>query len=203
MYKLIQILTEAKKNEIITIYHGDNYGTTDINSNYKNMFNKNTNVQEGIGVYFSKDIEVAKGYGSHIISTVINTSKLLPSRDSIGSYISNSTLSKFISELNKSIPEFYLIFTDYGIEVESSAEVNINHINKLVAMMNTSEVRNFQIEIIEACNRGVSNCINNKIFVDTWLKHIKYYGTINEQLEFIALMHTDNEVKLINGKENI
>lgn len=169
------------------VYHGDNFGLNSINNNYDRMFSKDSNVQEGIGIYFANDLKVAEGYGSKVVQTKVNITKLVPSRGDVSKYITKTQAMGMFKDINKASEDFWYIFTDYDMEVESAKEVNSSNYSKLYDMMKDSEVRNFQIEILEATK-------DTKLFVDAWLKNTKKYGTFNEDLGFYALMYNDDTV---------
>jgi hypothetical protein len=169
------------------VYHGDNFGLTNINSNYDRMFSKDTNVQEGIGIYFANDLKVAEGYGSKVVQTKINITKLIPSRGDISKYITKANTIKFFTELNKNTEDFWYLLTNYGMEVQGKEDVSINQLGKLYDMMKSEEVRNFQIEVLQAC-------VDTEVFVKAWLKNIKKYGTYNSELGFYALMYNYDDI---------
>ncbi len=104
-------LNEAK----ITLYHGDNYGTYFINAKRSNW----GNMQEGPGIYFTPDINVARQYGTKIISIEADPKTFLNSRKTVKQEKTlDNNLYKMLKDLWKFDNEsmFYLI-SDY-IEVQ-------------------------------------------------------------------------------------
>lgn len=170
------------------LYHGDNYGTTMLNSAYM-LYEKSSN-QEGVGIYFSPNIDIAASYGRYIskinkneLNTIIN------SRTTVEDVVDKHDAIDFMYALNES-PTFWYMVTDYGFEIESHDDVNIGIISDLYHMMKTSEIRNWQIELAEAS--GVD------IFVSSWNKYIRIDGLYEEQSDFYAIINTDVKVTPVN-----
>ena len=178
---------EFVESTSVVAYHGDNFGLTEVNGNYSRMYSKNSNVQEGIGIYFSTNRETAKGYGSKVAKTTINTNKLLPSRSPIGRVVNKVAGINLLKELNKNSEEFWMILTDYGYEVEDSKEAT-RYLPMLWEQIKEEQVRNVQIELLQACKE------DTKLFVEAWLKTTRKYGTYNKDIQFYALMKNDSEI---------
>jgi hypothetical protein len=170
----------------LEIYHGDSFGLTQINNNYSRMYGKDSNVQEGIGIYFSKSLDVAQGYGKKVVKTTVDVIKLLPSRADVSSKIPLPKVVMLLKEIANSYNEFWMMFTDYGFEVESNKEITDKMYSSIAKTMSNNEIRNFQIELVQASN--------TQVFVDAWLKVIKKYGTYNKELGFYALMYNNNDI---------
>ena len=172
----------------LTIYHGDNFGLVNVNQNYARMYGKSSNVQEGIGIYFSNSLDVAKGYGSKLVETTVNTSNLLPSRAIVADKITLNTVVNLLKEIANAYDEFWLLFTDYGYEVSNNSDITNKMYIDLAKLMSDNEIRNFQIELVQASDI--------EIFVNAWLKIVKKHGTYNKELGFYALMKS-NPIKTI------
>jgi len=186
-----QFLLETKE---IIVYSGNNSKSKTLDPKW--MFHDTSNNQEGVGIYFSNNIDTAKSYGNFILSTTINPSKLLDSRDITNETISTRSLSLFIKSINKDDPDFWYIFTDYGFEIQDESDVNDEIIESFVDMMAGDEIRNFQTEILQAM--GKSN--KNSIFVKHWIKYIKSYGTYHKQNNnetFFALMKLNTPIVVL------
>jgi len=63
--KFKEFINEA--SNMVTIYHGDNYGTKKLDPKLMN----NGNNQEGIGIYFGT-LDVAEDYGKNIVQVTVN-----------------------------------------------------------------------------------------------------------------------------------
>lgn len=157
-------LNESK----LRIYHGDNYGTTKLDTKLMN----NGNNQEGIGIYFSDVLQTAKSYGKDVVYLEINQKNYIPSRDLVKNQLKKSDLIKLLTALYDSDNEaFYYFISDY-IEVHEVSDVNDVHIRKMVDILSNEQIRNFQIEL--ANNFGVA------VFVNAWNKIFKnIHGTYN------------------------
>lgn len=192
--KILNLLIEAKKpfkSEIVTVYHGDDYGLDHINGNYNLMNQKTSNLQEGVGIYFAIDKEVTKAYGKHVVATQVDKSKFLPSRDNLSKYATATQLAKVIWDcFTANEEEMYYHISNYVMVMEPS-DVTKQDCYTVASSMIDGEVRNVQIELIEQCG-------DNEVFVKSWLKHIKYYGTYNEELGFFAIMFNDHNIEKIS-----
>ena len=169
-----------KINEIqtqpITVYHGDNYGTTHINSRLMNYGNN----QEGIGIYFGT-LDTARTYGKDIVSTVINPSNFLNSREITEDKLPLDKLTTLIQELNKRDSDFWYLFTDFGMDVEQDT-VERHHCSELAIALGDDELRNMQITLAERSNVEASVTLWNDIFPEV-------HGLYNE--EFYAIINTN------------
>lgn len=163
------------------IYHGDNHNTKRLDSSLMDHGNN----QEGIGIYFSDNIDTAYDYGSNVVSIEINKSKFLHSRVNL-SKIGKPKITKLLHALWKYNKEemFYWI-SDY-IEVHEESDVEDIHIDELANHLMNEQIRNFQITLAEKF--GVENLVKE------WNKIIKIDGLYNK--------NNDNEVwyAIINPK---
>ena len=178
-----ELLVESK----IIIYHGDNFGTTKIDAKLMN----NGNNQEGIGIYFSNNIDTAKSYGKDIIKIEGNL-KLIPSRVDM-SIINDKKIYNLLKDMHKAdLEKFYYYISDY-IEVYEPEDVNDKHIIEMIKYAKSEQVRNFQVDMAEKF--GVEE------FVKSWNKHIKIDGTYEKQNSkeiWYAIINTDIKVEKIN-----
>ncbi len=138
------ILTESSN---IRIYHGDNYGTKKLDR--KLMFHGGNN-QVGIGIYFGTR-ETAEKYGKHIVSISINPKNFKDGHAPMGKIIKENKFVCLCRYLNKDDENFWMILTDYGIEVYDSSEAKQYHFQKLYQFMKDEEIRNVQIELAQYC----------------------------------------------------
>ena len=167
----IHKLNEA---ELITIYHGDNFGTKRIEP--KLMMNGNA--QEGIGIYFSS-LELAQAYGKDVVYTEVNPKNFINSRDTVRSKV--KLAYKILRDLWKIDNEaMYYLLTDW-VEIIEVEDITRSDIQLLATKMGSDEVRNFQITLAQSF--GVEN------FVKVWNKiYPKNLGTYNADLDFYAII---------------
>lgn len=175
-----------KINEIqsqsITVYHGDNYGTTTMNPKLMNYGNN----QEGIGIYFGT-LDTAHGYGDKIVSTVIDTANFLNSRTVTADKLLMDKLTTLIQELNKHNSDFWYLFTDFGMDVEQDT-VEKHHCNELALALGDDELRNMQITLAERSNVELFVQLWNKIFPNV-------HGLYND--EFYAIINTNYKLSKV------
>lgn len=192
---------ESKKRH--TIYHGDNYGLSTINQNYKAMSLENSNQQEGAGIYFSTNIDTAKSYGSKIVKTTVDPNKFMDSRADIGKYLTEKDIANILKLLFQKNSEsvFYFIY-DY-VEVTEESEVKPHHFVEVANILMTEQTRNFIITLDEIST--------TKDFVESFLKatNYKYFGTKaktpNDQDKneiYYVLIYNDDEVTPVNDERN-
>jgi len=171
------ITTLAESSKTITVYHGDNFKTTKLDPKYMNTGNN----QEGIGIYFGS-LAVAKDYGSDIVSTEVDKSKFVYSRNLMKKYVSNTKIAKLLKELYKlDVDEMYSFIIDYGVEVYEPEDINSSNLKEFAVMLSGEQVRNFQIDLAQRF--GVN------IFVKLWNDIIKIDGTFNDE-EFYCIINT-------------
>jgi len=166
---------------MVTVYHE---GATLIKKlDIKYMLTKDSNAQEGIGIYFG-DLETAEGYGKNIVSTTIDKNKFWDSREDISKYSSTKKILDLFKILNKLDNEpLYNMITDWGIEIQEPRDVTQIDLLQLAKNMQGEEVRNFQITLAQEF--GVVNFVKawNKVFPNN-------LGTYNKELDFYAIINT-------------
>jgi hypothetical protein len=182
--KFKEFINEA--SNMIAIYHGDNYGTKKIEP--KLMMTKNSNSQEGVGIYFGT-LEVAQSYGKDIVKATVNKKRFWGSRNSL----SKHTNYKFVLHLFRILHEIdneplYYMATDWGIEISEPEEVTIEVLKELAQHMIEEEVRNFQITMAQEF--GVIDFVAawNSVFSDN-------LGTYNKELDFYAIINPKVKLK--------
>ena len=175
----------------VTLFHGDNVGTTNLSPEW--MLHGSSNNQEGVGIYFSPDIDVAKSYGSKISKLELSGSDLehiVDARSIAADIISTNSAVSMLSQLNSQDDEFWYLLTDYGIEVSNQEDVDTSHLSHLYSMMKETEIRNFQIELCEATN------VN--LFVPAWNSNIGIYGLFESVSNFYSIINTKLKVTPVN-----
>ena len=160
----------------ITVYHGDNHGTTAMDPKLMNYGNN----QEGIGIYFGT-LDTARGYGDKIASTTIDTANFLNSRSITADKLSIGNLTTLIQELNKRDSDFWYLFTDFGMDVEQDT-VEEYHCSELAQALGDDELRNMQITLAERSNVELFVQLWNKIFPNV-------HGLYDD--EFYAILNTN------------
>ena len=171
-----------------TLYHGDNVGTTALNSQW--MMHGESNNQEGVGIYFTPDINAAKTYGTKISSIDISGLKIKKSRDLVVDVISRAAGTKLIRHLSKTSEDFWYLLTDYGIELAEPTDMMDYHMTELFDMMKMNEIRNWQLELALASDVNA--------FVAGWNKFIKIDGIYETDTKFYAIINTDITATPVN-----
>jgi len=182
----------------LKIYHGDNFGLTDINSNFRLMSLENSNQQEGPGIYFSTNKETAEHYGSKVVSIEIDLVRFMSSREKISKYLSTKVIKTILMNISENDDKFLDILSDYGEDVSSYSKVPSLYWDKLSKMMGIEQVRNFLITLCEYTS--VENVITS------FTNNCAYYGTQNKQNEdniWFAVFKTDSHIIEENLKSKI
>lgn len=176
----------------LTLYHGDAYGTVgNLLPTY--MLHSNSNNQEGVGIYFNPDIEVAESYGPKISMITLTESqqkRVKLSRSPTYKTISVPAAVGMLSEINHNDPDFWYKLTDYSIDVGSQEEVESHHLQRLFNMMKPVEIRNFQSEICMATSVDV--------FVTAWNNHINIIGLYEPVTRHYSIINTAIPVYPVN-----
>ncbi len=187
--KIIESHNKAifESNNLVTIYHGDDYGLDSINDKYDLMNQESGNLQEGVGIYFAEDKDVTKAYGTEVISIQVDKSKLLPSRADASEFIEPEKIANMLKIFQAHDEEFWYFLSNYAMisepeELEDNEYLYLEAAEKIV----NNQVRHLQIEL---CER-----IDNEVFVKAWLENTGYYGTYNDDIGFYAIMYTESDV---------
>ena len=170
------------------IYHGDNFGTTKLDPKKMNMGNN----QEGIGIYFASKLSFAEFYGKKLISIDIDPKNFIDSRSTVKKEIPLNKLIKIYLDLWKSDNEaMYYMVTDWGVELSEPEDVTEEHVKALVKTQAGNEVRNLQIELVEA--------FDVETFVESWNKHLpNIHGTIQNNEGIWCVINTKYKVNKVN-----
>jgi hypothetical protein len=186
----INQLTES--NEVL--YHGDDYGTTALTPQWmmhgERFTNKRSNNQEGVGIYFTPEIEVAKTYGSKISQISTEGLKVVNSRMSVKNAVKKSDALKLLNYLNENNENFWYLITDYNIEITGPEDVEPYHLQMLFNAMKDQEIRNWQIELADA-----SSVID---LVTGWNKFIPIDGLYESVSKFYSIINTNVKVTPVN-----
>lgn len=182
--RYIQLIESAN-----TLYHGDHFGTTQLDPNW--MFHSDSNNQEGIGIYFSPDINVAKTYGPKISSISRQGLKIVESRSIAVDYINLAQAARFTEILNNANEDFWYVYSDYGIEVAEPEDVEDHHHMQLQEMMLREEIRNWQIEMAQLSD-------NIDVYVKAWNQIFDIDGLYENESQFYSIINTEVKVTPVN-----
>jgi hypothetical protein len=183
------MLKKILESQKIKLYHGSNVFIPKIDPKYMGIGND----QEGIGIYFSDDLNVAKHYGDKI-SVIEVENKFVDSRKTLEEVLTKNKWIKFLMELFKKSDkeEFYYFITDYLYDpIGSPDEINKYVFEEAWDILKEEEIRNFQI--------ALSDVVGVELFVNTWNKMIKIIGLVNEKDRFFSVI--DTSVKIIDHFE--
>lgn len=169
-------IDEVAKPKIL--YHGDDFGTTNLTIGL--MMHERSNNQEGVGIYFSPDIEVAKSYGSKVSQISTRGLKFINSRLPVRRAVGEFGMVRLMKYLNKVNDEFWYLLSDY-VEVSDQGEVRDYHFSEIYRMVGTEEIRNFQIELAQASSV--------KDLVEGWNRYIKIDGLYEPVSQFYSVIN--------------
>lgn len=173
------------------VYHGDNEGTTVLQAKW--MMHDTSNNQEGVGIYFTPDINVATNYGAKVSSIDLTGLKIVNSRMATESVVSDeqgTALTRYLSENNE---DFWYIYSDYGIEVAEPEDVEEYHHEMLYDKMKTSEIRYWQMELAQAADVIT--------LVTGWNKFINIDALLDRPSMFYAVINTDIVATPVNDRK--
>jgi len=179
----INQLTESNK----ILYHGDDYGTTALNPQW--MMHRESNNQEGIGIYFSPDINIAKSYGNKISKIDADGLRIVNSRMPVENVINERDAINLLKYIFENDEDFWYKISDY-IEVTGPEDVSDYHFQELFQMMEGQEIRNWQSEIAMATDITV--------FVTGWNKFIPIDGLYEQRTKHHSIINTNIKVERVN-----
>ena len=189
-----EIIESVKSEKVLKLYHGSNTKFSKIEPKY--MRTDGSNMQEGVGIYFTTDLEVTKIYGKYVMEVDADLSKMefLPSREFALDVYNLNDLKKLVKIIKiEDKDELYYAITDW-VEVDYDASVNEMKevfIENVLENFCDEEIRNVHIQFCEVF--GTEN------FIEAWNKVFgkKFYGTYNEELQFYAIMDTSVKVNIL------
>ena len=171
------------------LYHGDTKPLTRIYP--QRMLHDKSNNQNGIGVYFVPDLEIAKSYGPYISGITQGNKKIVYSSLMVSETIDKKSAMNFLFFLHKATEHFWMIFGDY-LAVETKEAVTIQHCAELYDMTKDGQsISNWQIEMAQA-----TKDIN--VFVAAWNRFIKIDALMDTDTNFYAVIQTNINIKPIN-----
>ena len=166
------------------LYHGDNFGTTDLQAKW--MLHGDSNNQEGVGIYFTPSFDVAQSYGEKVTAIDITGLNIKDSRGIVEDIVPDRDaimLLKYLHEHDhKNDNSLWYMMTDYNIMVFEPSEVEDHHLVELHQKMKGTEIRNWQIELTQA-----SDVVT---FVTGWNKYIGIDGLYERESKFYAIINT-------------
>lgn len=178
----IHQLTESK-----VLYHGDNFGTTQLTPKW--MMHSESNNQEGIGIYFSPDINIAKSYGTKISKISADNLRIVNSRMPVSKAIKTKDAVNLLKYIFDNDEDFWYKISDY-IEITGPEDVEDYHFQTFYSMMKDQEIRNWQSEIAMATDITV--------FVTGWNKYIPIDGLYEERTKHHSIINTNVKVYPVN-----
>lgn len=161
------------------VYHGDNFGTTVLQPKY--MMHSASNNQEGVGIYFTPDINVALTYGPKISKISIANLNIKNSRATVKNTIPKANALKLLQYLHTVNNEFWYHISDYA-EVSDRNMVRNQHFNTMLASAGEQELRNWQIELAQASTPTD--------LISGWNKYIKISGLYEPVSQFYSIIDT-------------
>jgi hypothetical protein len=172
------------------VYHGDSIGTTALQAKW--MMHDTSNNQEGVGIYFTPDINVATNYGPKVSAIDLSGLTIENSRSPVENIIDDENAIALITYLSQNNDDFWYIYSDYGIEVAEPEDVEEYHSEELYQHMRTQMARDWQLELTQA-----SDVIT---FVTAWNKFIPIDGIFERETMFYAIINTDIVATPVNNR---
>lgn len=174
------------EDENLVLYHGDDYGTTTLDPKW--MIHDESNNQEGVGIYFTPNIDDARGYGPKISSltlTPYQQQHLVDSRSLTSDHINPEMGLKLLMTIHQNDEDFWYAVSDYSYgAVTEPEDVDEHHLADMFHIMSTQEIRNFQSELATHSSGPVLIAAWNAIvpIIGMWEEKTQYYSIINTKL---------------------
>ncbi len=176
-----------KESNKINVYKGSNIP---IKINSLQMRNKNSDEQNGVGVFFSTDINDAYLGGSDIYTISVDKHKYVNSKERLSTLGKDIVVNLLKYLHNIDHEHLYYLIADYGYEISDPEDMTDIDIENLFEMMKNEEIGTFQVDM--------SNMFGVDIFTEAWNKTTKLDGTFNKMLDghvWYAIINTDINVK--------
>ena len=179
----------------LRVYHGGDFPTRSLDPKW--MAHAEANQQEGVGIYFSTNLDTAKRYGSDIIFADIDLDRFVPSRDDVSKHISTQQLAEILLHMDRALSgdEMYYFVTDW-LEYPSNTPLSYRAAYKIAKAYSDSEVRHLQNQWAYA--------IDEVAFVNAWNSVLDFDGTMNEVVPgeiFFAVINPEITVFEFNPAE--
>lgn len=147
-------------NKTLTLYHGDNHNTTELSPSLM----ANGYCQLGVGIYFSPKLDVAKYYGKHIVTTIIESKYLVEATEIICDTITKRSDIHMVKMLrylyNNNPTAMYDLLANFGAEIREPQKITLSNLAWLSSQMKEGQIRNLTIELAEQ--------FGTELFVEAW-----------------------------------
>ena len=180
----------------IDVYHGDNFGTLEIDPQY--MFLPNANCQEGPGIYFSDKLKTAQTYGSHIIKATIDLDRFLPSREFAADILDTEDIAKVLLRMDrilKPCSDDMFYFASNYVYMTEATPLDFSTAYELASFIIEQEVRGLLIDLAR---------IDAEAFIEAWNEIMDYDGTYNDNINlgldeiFVAVVNPEIQVTVLS-----
>jgi hypothetical protein len=178
-------VSKLEESVTATLYHGDNFGTTKLNPAW--MYHGESNNQEGIGIYFSPDIDVARHYGTKISTTSLEGYNVVDSRTTTDDVVNRDGAIQFIEYLNSQDDDFWYLISNY-IEVANPEDIEEYHFAEVYDAMRVAQIRHWQIELMTSFS-------SIEKFVSGWNKYIQIDALYDYDTQFYAIINPSIEIR--------
>jgi DNA-directed RNA polymerase subunit RPC12/RpoP len=156
-----------EQRENPTVYHGGDVEVQALDPVW--MAHDGANQQEGVGIYFTTNIETAKRYGPKVIETYIDLEDFVPSRDLVEEYFTQDQIAELIYEIGrKSSKEDMYYFITNWFEFPVNTRIDMNTAYVLAGNYMDTEIRYLQNELVE---------IDKEAFIEAWNETLGVKGT--------------------------
>lgn len=185
----MRLLNLLESDDLI-LYHGDDYGTIDLDPKW--MIHDESNNQEGVGIYFTPIIDDARGYGPKISSLRITPylqDRIVDSRSLTSDHIDPEMGLQLLSYIHQRDEDFWYAVSDYA-GVAEPEEVEEYHLEEMFRMMSSQEIRNFQSEL--------ATHSSGEVFVEAWNAIVPIIGLWEKQTQYYAIINTKLKATPVN-----
>lgn len=174
---------------LVTIYHGNNYGTKIINPEHMD-----SSINEhGVGIYFTDNIDTAKTYGKYLVSASVDPSRFFNATDPV-SKLGNSFVDMLISLYKKNPEGVWYYLTDYGIEAYTPEDVKKQDFITVFELASSEQVRHAQ--------QTLTNYTSVEDFIAVWNEKTNYDGLYQKMQTgetFYIVSNPDIKVSVIES----
>lgn len=170
----------------LNIYHADKDNSI-TKIELSRIWHNVGNFEEGPGFYFAFNKDDILSYGHNIYTGQVDLSKLYHSRNELLTI--KKDCIRVLKLLKKESPTFYEMFQDYGFDISSNRDISLNLINNLYDLNKYSEIRNFQMNLLDY--------IPIEDFVKAWLITGKI-GNLNNERKIVNIFDLSFNIEKIS-----
>lgn len=172
------------------LYHGGDFKTTFLNPKW--MMHNDSNNLEGVGIYFTPNINEAERYGTYISSIIKgDLKKIVDSRQSTEKLVSAKNAENFFNYILNNNEDFWYKISDY-VYVTNRNDVSENKIREMFDIMKSQQLRNWQTEIAMSISDDMD------LFVHAWNKFIRIDAMYDPNTEYYSVIQTNVQVTPVN-----